>query len=674
MRPSLTLLLGVLTATALAGPACAQQAAIDEFNRDMVNVWQSLRPGLQRVIALEVESQVKGLKKTSRRAKISVRDYRGMRFSLQGAPGMTQLGPDRVGFRVPVQGTWGFRVEATVRVKLRLGFLRPTLDVPIKLEVDRIKLESQATFDVTTDPLRPTLRQVGRPKVDFRLRLRSRNRFWKLLLSLIGPVGNRAVHRILDDALKALVPRLAGLQGFPGPVPADGAPALTDSGASTPFEEVARNVDARIRADHLPHGTLHNAYMDVPDLSSWVDAYRNGGAGSAGAVVGHESGGDAAIWTGHFLASQAFRYAANNGDAEALAGVRQSLAGIGKLFAVNGDTGLLARDAAPTNSQIGRGIVARNYPYSQRRMINGVEWIGRTGRHGITRDQYSGVVFGLSIAYDLVPDPAIRVEIARLNKMILDYLIARDWIVTEDRRPLDAGAGARGPVFWLGIVNQKLQFLLDGMRMNPGNGYDAEFNRAAPMVEFAWLQAWAATIGLDHYYKYNLAHNSYYNYFRLETDPARWRTMNRAYRIMRRYVGHHRNVYFDLLHTTIEPASRTVLFPASREGLRQFLQRHHREVAPAVVDLSNVVWQTFTFAGYSNPSVSAGSVGTSVSTTTIQLPSEPLNFHQRAYTGNFHWQRSPLKAAKPNDGNPRLEKGGVDMVLPYWLGKSLGAF
>jgi hypothetical protein len=657
----------------LASPAAAQTAT-DEFNRDMRNVWSTLRPGLQRVIEGEVRNQLVGLSKTSGALTVSVRNYRGMRFSVQSAPGLSQLGPDRVGFRVPETGSWGFEIEATVKAKLRLGFLRPSFSIPIKLKVDRIKMESMATFDVTTDPLRPTFAQVGSPAIDFRVRLRSRRRFTNALLSLLSPLANRLVHRLLNDALTGALPTLAGLQGFPGPVPADGAPPLVDSGVATPFEDVARNVDAKILANHLPQGTIHNTRMDVADMSSWLDAYRNGGLGNAGRVTSHASAGDSAIWTGHFLAAQAFRYASSNSDPVALAGVKKSLAGIGKLFEVNGDTGLLARDAAPTSSQIGQGIAGQNYPYSQRRMINGVEWIGRTGRHGISRDQYSGVVFGLSITYDLVPDPAIRAEIARLNRMILDYLIPRDWIITEDRHPLDAGGGMRGPVFWLGIVNQKLQYLLDGIRMNPGNGYDAELNRAAPMVEFAWIQAWGATLGLDHYYKYNLSNSSYYNYFRLETDSARWHTMNRAYRIMRRYIGHHRNVHFDLIHTTIDPSAKTVLFPASREAFRQFLGRRHRNIAPPVVDLSNVVWQTFTLAGYTNPSVGAGSVAASAATTTVQLPSEPLNFQQRKYTRNFHWQRSPLDAATPNAGDPKYEKSGIDVVVPYWLGKFVGAF
>ena len=58
----------------------------------------------------------------------------------------------------------------------------------------------------------------------------------------------------------------------------------------------------------------------------------------------------------------------------------------------------------------------------------------------------------------------------------------------------------------------------------------------------------------------------------------------------------------------------------------------------------------------------------------MQVPSEPLNFDQRRYSGNFHWQKDPFTPATANHGNPKMEKHGVDVALPYWMGKVFGAF
>ena len=73
------------------------------------------------------------------------------------------------------------------------------------------------------------------------------------------------------------------------------------------------------------------------------------------------------------------------------------------------------------------------------------------------------------------------------------------------------------------------------------------------------------------YYKFNLLHIGLYNYFRIETDQQRWQDLNRAYQIVERYVGHHRNPHFDLIQTSIDPSTRAALWPSSKEALRRFL-------------------------------------------------------------------------------------------------------
>ena len=52
---------------------------------------------------------------------------------------------------------------------------------------------------------------------------------------------------------------------------------------------------------------------------------------------------------------------------------------------------------------------------------------------------------------------------------------------------------------------------------------------------------------------------------RLETEQSRWMDMNRGYRLIERYVGHHRNPWFDLVQTSIDPSTRNTLWPNIRE-------------------------------------------------------------------------------------------------------------
>src|SRR5271155_5984532 len=59
-------------------------------------------------------------------------------------------------------------------------------------------------------------------------------------------------------------------------------------------EQDALTIDAVIQARHLPYGTILDPVLSLPDLSSVVDYSRCG---------------DSALWTGHYLAAEAYRYA-----------------------------------------------------------------------------------------------------------------------------------------------------------------------------------------------------------------------------------------------------------------------------------------------------------------------------------------------------------------------------
>ena len=107
-----------------------------------------------------------------------------------------------------------------------------------------------------------------------------------------------------------------------------------------------------------------------------------------------------------------------------------------------------------------------------------------------------------------------------------------------------------------------------------------------------------------------------------------------------------------------------------REALRQFLQTPHRAVALPTIDLSGVTYDTFTTVGYTN--TSGG--GVQIVTTTQQLPTEPLHPILRKPANDFVWQRDPFTPASPNQGDAEREKSGLDVVLPYWMGRLHGAF
>lgn len=641
----------------------SQGQPLDVLNQDLQTLWDRLRPDVLAQLGQLVTTQLAGKTYGSSTISVEVRAARlGPTTSLATAPGFLRLDTNRLEVRAPLSGGWTLAIECDLRVRLSVGSVSPTLDFPVTLVLDDLSLVVHADID-DSDPTRPVLRQVGQPQLSFQLRLDSTNPLAQQLTGVLTQPANWLAQQALASVLASLTPQLAGIQGIPGAIPGDGAPPLTDSGAATPFEAVALQVDLKLRAVNSPHGTVLRAYMDQPSGDSWLTAYGPNGPGNPGQVVDYEDGGDSAIWTGHYLASQAFRWAVTQ-DPLALDNIGHTLQGIGALLDVNGGTGLLARCAAPERSIVGQNLIAHGRVFRSAQ-LRGETWVGQQGGNGISRDQYSGVMFGLSICWELVP--AARPDCELRIRQILDYLIANDWIITEDR-PAQGQNGSRGATFWTTNFYQKLAFLLIGYRFDQAR-YGPHIARSGATAELAWLSAWTGVMGLDHYYKYNLSAIGYYNYFRLETDPTRWQHMRRAEAIVERYVGHHQNPHFDLIHASFDPATQAVKFPCVREALRRFLDMNHRQVAPPVIDLSGVTWVTLPQFGYTN----TPGGGFALTSTTHTFPAAPLDPVLRGPT-DFQWQRDPFSPATPNQGDPRLERVGVDLLLPYWMGRYMGAF
>jgi len=85
-------------------------------------------------------------------------------------------------------------------------------------------------------------------------------------------------------------------------------------------EQDALAIDANIQARHMPYGTILDPVLSLPDLSQVVDYTRCG---------------DSAIWTGHYLAAEAFRYKVTQ-SADALINIQNAIAAIDTLINVTG--------------------------------------------------------------------------------------------------------------------------------------------------------------------------------------------------------------------------------------------------------------------------------------------------------------------------------------------------
>ena len=123
-------------------------------------------------------------------------------------------------------------------------------------------------------------------------------------------------------------------------------------------ESDANAITANIVARHIPYGTIMDPLFTAPD-SDDIQTYTRCG--------------DSAIWTGHFLAAESFRYAVTK-DPDALNNVKTALYGIRVLLDATGND-LLARCAFPENSPYASDLISQesaNGVYSG--IVDGDKW------------------------------------------------------------------------------------------------------------------------------------------------------------------------------------------------------------------------------------------------------------------------------------------------------------
>lgn len=381
-------------------------------------------------------------------------------------------------------------------------------------------------------------------------------------------------------------------------------------------------ISTNIQQLHVPYGTILDPVFAPSDPGS--PGYAE--------IVGYTRAGDSAIWTGHYLAAEAFRYRVS-GSPDALSAVWTALWGIRALVDVTG-TDVLARCLVPVDSpyaaaiqqhESGHGIfygTVEGRPYF---------WIGNT-----SRDQYSGVMFGLSVAYDMVDDADVRAFIRDIVTRILRYLLRHGWnVIMPD--------GSISTTF-LHRPDQRLSFFQVGRRINP--------------QKFQWIYSWyrsvhastvSAPIVFDnidehtHYFKFNLNYINLYNLVRLEESGSPYRALYvTAYDALRRRTGEHGNAHFNMVDRALKGESsgrdtETTLL------LDLWLQRPRRDYWTDLRDRY--------------PSCDS------------DRACSPIPVNERVNT-DFLWQRSPFQLFGGGEGT--IETAAIDYILSYWMARYYG--
>ncbi len=391
---------------------------------------------------------------------------------------------------------------------------------------------------------------------------------------------------------------------------------------------------------HMPYGTIMNAMFD-PAYGKFV--------------VDYEDGGDSAIWTGHYLAAEAYRYAVALRDggidpltgvlsaAEALVNVRRALDGLVNLRLVTG-TGLLARFFVPRDSPFTNAyhtsMTDRTGSFASGR-LNGKPyiWVGNT-----SRDQYSGVMFGLVTAYDLVPDPQIRAIIRREVTAHLNFLLKNEWYIRMPRGHVSSAFVLR--------PDQELASLQIGRHVNP-SAFESAYAALSSFVRFVKVPMQVE--GRDpfgSYYKFNLDYINMFSLIRLEdAGSPNLSHYREAYDYLRAATAAHDNAHFNMIDRAITGPSPT-RDAVTASLLEQWLQYARRGSATATLPL-NRPWTAPAGLYPRDQSHADRTAGV------VAVRDRPVT--------DFLWQRTPQSISSSGSGT--TEYPGVDYLLPYWMAR-----
>jgi hypothetical protein len=381
-------------------------------------------------------------------------------------------------------------------------------------------------------------------------------------------------------------------------------------------EADALAISSTIQQRHMPFGGILDPIFSAPDSDQ---------------IIGYTRCGDSSIWTGHYLAAESFRYKVTRSP-DALANVLNAERGLRALVDVTG-TDLLARCLVPADSPFALGIAQEEQQhgvYTGSLNQQAYFWIGDT-----SRDQYSGVMFGLGVAYDMVDDPLVHTEVAALTTRLVDFLRHNNWaIVMPD--------GSISTIF-LGRADQQLAFLQLARHMN-----SSRFSTAYTATAILGAVETLAPISIEvldpdgSYFKFNLDTINLYSLIRLEGNSFFKPFYTKAYDILRRTTDDHHNAHFNMIDRALKGPNEA-RDASTRFYLELWLQRPRRDFH---VDLNGVY----------------PACGTN-------RACDPIPIEKRVTT-DFLWQRSPFQLEGGGDGF--IESAGIDYILPYWMARYYG--
>jgi hypothetical protein len=639
----------IMTAGAalFARPAAAQSLndqGIRRLNEDAQSLWDKDGLGLVRAQAdIELQKLVGVPHQINKKTTATITRINSITIDCPGAPGVTRLDPSGIGARVPLQGEWRIVASADVHVKGKILF---KIDRTFTVNIEVKKLSASVACDLdSSDPTAPKIKKIHPADVDFKLKVTTSSWVINLLSWLTRPLVNELAAGVSFVGTRFVTHMLnVQLVGKPDVVGTGGPPLAPVAPAD--LEHCALELEREIQAYHMPHGCVVEGHFSQSYTGTWEDSLTQPGGFNPGTLDPADYwGGDSGENTSFFLAALSYRYATTK-DPGALAAAKDVLKTTRILITMRGEDGNMNRCVCPADPRIHLD------PTDFIKNFQGVDYIMDDYT---SRDEYTGIFFGLATAYDLLDDPAAKAEARAQFEMALDYLLKNGWTW----RKKDGSFGER----WAGCLDQQYAWIVAAYRMDPTK-YAKLLDDYKGFADVIWAAEWTSVFDTYYsYYKYGLGEAALHVALRNEQDPVRWQRTYMGLRLLRHYIGHHQNAQFNDYYLAADPSSVASLGKENANLLTRWLRQPRRYVT---FDLTND--PTIEKTTYSLPlGVNLPGYGMPQS---IQIAKYPIPVEKRISTSD-RWSRSPysLKEDYIWAADPTKEPEGIDYELAYWMAR-----
>lgn len=396
---------------------------------------------------------------------------------------------------------------------------------------------------------------------------------------------------------------------------------------SMTLAQKAEHFEDVVRTRHDRYGLLGDSHLAVAgDLSTnqHVDNDNNG------------------LWTAIYAAAECFRYAVTKSP-DALARAKKSIEAMLFLEEIAGRRGF------PARSHLRKGDREPRDGEWHWTADGQFRWKGDT-----SSDEIVGHMFAFAVAFDLLPDEALRARVVATTRRIMDHIVGNGYhLVDLDGQPTKWGKWslkyfAEDPEDSALNSLELLSFLKTAAHITGDARYEDEYRKVAHDLGYAKLILKLKEVRKElNYSDEELAMLPFYCVFRYEKDPAMLTAYRRAlddwWENMRREL----NPLWTFIYQTGRPDAAVDLPGAVWTLQRMPLDVIHWDVKNS--HRTDIDW-----------SAVPDRFGKRAALTLLPADERPV----------MRWNANPFVVDGGRGG--RSEDDGAAFLLPYWLGRYHG--